>query len=269
MNNGVSSVAIQNVAENSTAGKILLAGDMDNGSDHDFFLARYNASGQLDKNFGEDGFVTTGINISLDDYASSVAVQNNGKIVVAGSALKIDGTFEFALIRYNVDGTFDNTFGTSGIVTTSIGTSNCLALSSAIQEDGKIIVVGRSGNSSYNYFVFTIVRYEGDSPATLKTEKSNEEPLSYKLDQNYPNPFNPATNIEFRISDFGFVTLKVYDVLGREVATLVNGEKSPGAYKVKFNAQQTINNKQLSSGVYFYRLKCGDFVQTKKMILLR
>jgi hypothetical protein len=95
--------------------------------------------------------------------------------------------------------------------------------------------------------------------------------LSFKLEQNYPNPFNPSTTIRFVIPNEvrNLVTLKVFDVLGNEIATLVNEEKSAGHYSIEFNTQQTINNKQLSSGVYFYQLRTGLFIETKKMILLR
>ena len=93
-------------------------------------------------------------------------------------------------------------------------------------------------------------------------------PTEFSLSQNYPNPFNPSTKIKFEIpaqarNDNMLVTLKIYDVLGNEVATLVNGEKPAGTYEVDFNASQ------LTSGVYFYKLQAGAFVQTKKMILLR
>jgi hypothetical protein len=91
-------------------------------------------------------------------------------------------------------------------------------------------------------------------------------PTGFNLEQNYPNPFNPSTRIQYAISERQFVQLKVYDLLGNEVATLVNEEKEPGIYKVDFNAGQTIS---LSSGVYFYRLVAGEFVQTKKMILTK
>jgi hypothetical protein len=83
------------------------------------------------------------------------------------------------------------------------------------------------------------------------------------LRQNYPNPFNPSTNLSYVIGNSSFVTLKVYDVLGEEVATLVNEEKFPGTYNINFNAVH------LSSGVYYYRLKAGNYTETKKMILLR
>ena len=103
-----------------------------------------------------------------------------------------------------------------------------------------------------------------------KVEKTdNTIPSTFKLEQNYPNPFNPETVISWQIAAGSFVSLKIYDVLGNEVATLVNEEQSAGTYQVSFNTQQTTNNKQLSSGIYFYQLRAGDFVQTKKMILLR
>lgn len=94
-------------------------------------------------------------------------------------------------------------------------------------------------------------------------------PVEYRLFQNFPNPFNPGTIIRYQIPEAGFVSLKVYDILGREVATLVNEEKTAGSYEVEFNTQQTTFNKQLASGVYFYRLQAGNFIQTRKMVLIR
>lgn len=88
-------------------------------------------------------------------------------------------------------------------------------------------------------------------------------PEAYKLFQNNPNPFNPSTTIKFSIPNSQFITLKVYDILGREVATLVNEEKIPGNYEVKFNGSN------LSSGVYFYKLQSGSFSDTKKFILMK
>ena len=85
----------------------------------------------------------------------------------------------------------------------------------------------------------------------------------FYLEQNYPNPFNPSTTISYSVPELSFVTLKVYDVLGSEVAVLLNEEKSAGAYEVEFE------EGRLSSGIYFYQLKAGDFIQTKKMILMK
>ena len=85
----------------------------------------------------------------------------------------------------------------------------------------------------------------------------------YSLSQNYPNPFNPSTQIKFSIKESGMVSLKIFDVLGREVATLVNNEYAAGNYSVDFSAAG------LSSGIYFYRLESGSFVQTNKMMLIK
>jgi len=96
----------------------------------------------------------------------------------------------------------------------------------------------------------------------------NNSQINYLLQQNYPNPFNPTTTIRFTISELRFTTLKVYDILGNEIATLVNEEKPAGEYEVEFNSLSG-EVRNLSSGIYFYQLKAGSFVETKKMILLR
>jgi hypothetical protein len=89
------------------------------------------------------------------------------------------------------------------------------------------------------------------------------EPYEFSLSQNYPNPFNPATMIEYTIAKADKVELKVYDLLGREVSTLVNTVQNPGSYNVTFNA---VN---LSTGVYFYKLTTGSFTDIKKMMLIK
>ena len=88
-------------------------------------------------------------------------------------------------------------------------------------------------------------------------------PTAYALSQNYPNPFNPTTTIKYQIPELSFVTIKVYDVLGIEIATLVNEEKAVGSYEVEFDATS------LPSGIFFYKLQAGDFVATKKMVLMK
>ena len=88
------------------------------------------------------------------------------------------------------------------------------------------------------------------------------------LKQNYPNPFNPVTVIRYEVPILSRVTLKIYDVLGREVATLVNEEKNAGSYKVEFNAS-SCRGYSLTSGIYFYKMNAGNFSETKKMLLLR
>ncbi|HMU44429.1 MAG TPA: T9SS type A sorting domain-containing protein [Ignavibacteriaceae bacterium] len=98
---------------------------------------------------------------------------------------------------------------------------------------------------------------------TAVADQSNEIPTGFVLEQNYPNPFNPSTAIRFQVPNASFVNLKVYDVLGKEVATLVNEEKPVGNYEVNFNPSN------LASGIYFYTLQAGKFTETKKLILLK
>jgi len=102
---------------------------------------------------------------------------------------------------------------------------------------------------------------QGNNPLMVKNESGSFN--DFKLYQNYPNPFNSATNIKYSIGRKQFVALKVFDVLGNEVGTLINEEKPSGEYEVEFNAEN------LSSGIYFYQLKTGSLVQTRKMILIR
>ena len=116
----------------------------------------------------------------------------------------------------------------------------------------------RGENSRISYWLNT-----GRDSVFTGIEAEKNIVHKFELLQNYPNPFNPTTNFELRITDYGFVSLKVYDILGRVAAVLVNEEKDAGKYKVFWNAEG------LSSGVYFYRLVSGGFVQTKKLLLLK
>ena len=107
----------------------------------------------------------------------------------------------------------------------------------------------------------TILHYE--DYVTDINEPRTKPDLTYQLSQNYPNPFNPTTTISFTIPKEGFVQLKVYDILGKEVASLVNEEKTAGTYSVRFDG------KDFSSGIYFYHLQVGEFTSTKKFILMK
>lgn len=118
-----------------------------------------------------------------------------------------------------------------------------------------------------SYFIIDDITFEGTTTAVDKAD--NVYPDSYSLEQNYPNPFNPSTRIRYTISNGilseakNLVTLKVYDVLGEEVATLVNEEQPAGIYEIEFKVSG------LTSGFYFYKLQAGEFVETRKMVLLK
>jgi hypothetical protein len=97
----------------------------------------------------------------------------------------------------------------------------------------------------------------------VSVEDGEQLPLEFKLEQNYPNPFNPSTTIRFTLPEKEFVTLKIYDVMGDEVAVLLNEEKETGAHSTEFDASR------LASGTYFYKLQAGNNIETRKMILLK
>jgi hypothetical protein len=111
----------------------------------------------------------------------------------------------------------------------------------------------------------TVRNIDGDFSAALSDAGSSTTvvPKKFSLSQNYPNPFNPSTVINFTLPSNSFVTLKIYNLLGKEVATLVNGTKGMGNYSVEWNASQC------ASGMYFYKLQAGNYTATKKLILLK
>ena len=402
------SVAIQ------SDGMIVVAGWSFNGTNNDFALVRYNTNGSLDGGFGTGGKVTTAVG-SGNDIGRSVAIQGDGKIVVAGYALI--GTYDVAAVRYTSAGALDAGFGTGGKVTTAVGTGADFGYSLAIQADGKIVVAGSSNNGTYDDFAavrytsagaldntfdsdgkvttsivgssgagaygiaiqangmivvagnsyngsnndLAVVRYTGSSaplPVELTSfsvqSKGNEvvllwktatetnsygfgverkalpdpslkgeeikawdrigfvqgagttnapkeysfteknllsgrfsyrlkqidrdgqfsysqevevtvggAPKIFELLQNYPNPFNPSTTIQYSIVSSGVASVRVYDVLGREVAMLVNELQEAGTYSVRLDASK------LSSGIYYCTLRSGSSISTKKMLLLK
>ena len=133
-------------------------------------------------------------------------------------------------------------------------------------------------NQWYYYLVGCIIdgKVYGDTLNNyIITEIANKKdnlPTTFSLYQNFPNPFNPSTAIKYQIPKSGLVQLKVYDILGREVATLANEYQTAGEHSVQFSAannQPATSNNQLTSGVYFYQLKSGNYTQTKKLVLMK
>ncbi len=151
-----------------------------------------------------------------------------------------------------------------------------------IDRDGrgwvKVGFVNGSGNSNspkeYSFmdktassglYVYRLKQIDNDGKYTYskEVEVALGMPTEFSLAQNYPNPFNPTTSLQYAVSSKQFVTIKVFDMLGREVAVLVNGEKEPGTYIAEFSTTG------LASGMYIYRMQAGGFVQTKKMVILK
>ena len=125
-----------------------------------------------------------------------------------------------------------------------------------VDGDGDMDVLSASGNDN------KIAWYENLLITGIVTN-SNEIPSEFRLSQNYPNPFNPSTIIRFSIPEESFVTIKVFNTLGEEITTVINENIIAGNYEVEFDASK------LPSGIYFYKLQAGSFVETKKMMLMK
>ena len=117
-----------------------------------------------------------------------------------------------------------------------------------------------SGNYTYR---IKQIDFDGTFTYSEEVNVEAELPLEYSLDQNYPNPFNPSTIIKYSIPEDGFVKLAVYNMLGEEIAAIVNTTQKAGRYEVNFNASK------LSSGVYVYRIEASNFTASKKLMLLK
>jgi len=185
---------------------------------------------------------------------NSVAISPDGNTIVEGG--NEDNYGQGAVWAFTRSGGVWTQLGSKLVGTGAVGTEVLQGFAVSISSEGTVAEGGDGDNSAGAVWVF-------HDPTIGIKNISQTIPSTYSLSQNYPNPFNPSTNIGFRIVHFGLVTLRIYDLLGREVATLINEAISPGTYEYEWNATN------LSSGVYFYRITTGYFTDVKKMTLLK
>jgi hypothetical protein len=143
-------------------------------------------------------------------------------------------------------------------VNTSLGDTTVIVFNNSQNQNFQFNVNGNPTSINFDYGNWILKYVNGITDTEILPI-----PDEYVLKQNYPNPFNPTTTIEYSVPQSSYVTLKVFNVLGKEVATLVNGQNGAGRHKVNFDAST------LNSGVYFYRIDADNFIDTKKMILLK
>lgn len=185
--------------------------------------------------------------LSPDPYSSSI-IRTNGNLI---TSLKFGGS---GMFRSSDDGINWEDYGT--------GLPFLSSIEKMIVYDDKIIAATSNG-----------LWQRDTSETTTELNEQGYLPVEYSLFQNYPNPFNPSTKIKFQIADVGYVSLKVFDALGNEIAILVDGEMQPGSYEVEFSGTNLssgiFGRGGYASGVYFYKLQSGNFIETKKMVILR
>lgn len=221
-----------------------------NGTGDDILTLKYNSEGFLQwtqrynySDGGEGGF--------------SLALGNNNSIYITGSS-EIDSgqkNYDYVTIKYNSSGIQQWVQRYDGP-----GNGTDVSRSIAVDNSGGVYVTGNSLSSFPPVYEFATIKYS----QTTNITNENSVAFHFSLFQNYPNPFNPTTTISFALPKETRVTLKIYDVIGKEVAALINNEiKQTGIYNINFDGNE------FASGIYYYKLDADEFTDTQKMILLK
>ena len=249
---------------------------MNAGNGYDFVSMKYN------KDSGSYGWNSPSVifydSLNGNDKASSIKVKNN-RIFIAGSSDSTQNGYYVAAYNQvqgyphkDFDNVFVPSFSRNGAVNQNVKRAAVIELDSS----GNTYLIAQSWNETQAYYairkydqqgnvIHTIDPYEhlfggSESDNTTSQLQTTEE---ITLLGNYPNPFNPVTNIRYDLQQDNFVTIRVYDVLGKEVVTLVNENKKAGKYLISFNGTG------LSSGIYLYKIKAGEYEHTRRMTLLK
>ncbi|MFI5144491.1 MAG: SBBP repeat-containing protein [Ignavibacteria bacterium] len=284
------------------SGYVYVTGASWNGYNRDIVTIKYSFSGVQQWASRYNGYV------NFDDVPSSIAIDNSGNVYVAGWSTSIFSYADFATIKYNSSGDslwvrryYENGYSNGAITSMAVdnsgnvyvtgycsGANNLynnyvtikystsgveqwlqmyngpadsidIPYSLAVDGSGNVYVTGQSTGIG-TLSDFATIKY---SQSIGIKKISSAIPGEFNLSQNYPNPFNPNTTIEFAIPKSSDVKLVVYDISGREADVLINEKLRAGSYKVDFYGSK------LSSGVYFYKLTSEDFIQTKRMVLVK
>jgi hypothetical protein len=226
--------------------------DLDNDGDNDLSVANYNSNNVSILFNNGDGTFTHFENYDAGDgVASHIAVDFDGDSFV-DLAVANYTTGNVSFLKNNGDSTFQTAvnYGTAvnsiSLCAADFDGDNDYDLAVSNNGSGKILIIEN----------LTITSGIDESPETYLPE-------SFNISQNYPNPFNPTTTIKYSIPKTSNVEIKIFDILGKEIETLVNEEKPIGTYEITWYA------KNLPSGVFFYQMKAGKYLETKKMLLVK
>lgn len=249
---GNSSDAAHSIAVDNS-GNVYVTGQSDGiGTDVDCATIKYNSAG------AEQWVNRYNGSANSTDNAVDLALDHSGNIYVTGFSSETLTSLDYATIKYNAEGIEQWVIKYNGTAN-----SDDAAMSVAVDDLDNVYVTGVSLGIGTGPDYAT-VKY---SQSTGISQISSIIPEQFSLSQNYPNPFNPNTIINYELRVTSYAKLVVYDIMGREVTTLVNEKQSPGTYQVEFSA--TGGESGLPSGVYFYRLTAGEFTDTKRMMIVK
>lgn len=233
------------------SGNVYVTGySLDSGPGHDYATVKYDTDGMVQWTARHDASDVFG------QSKIALAVDGSGNVYVTGWGYRSDTYLDYVTVKYNSAGTEQWVARYNGS-----GNSWDLPTGIAVDDAGNVYVAGTSQPRDRSWSIYATIKYT-QTLVSVK-EKAPGTPNNYWLSQNYPNPFNASTEIRFTLPKPGYATLKVFDLLGKEVATLVNETKPAGEHRVHWNPVD------LSSGVYVYRLQVGGFVQAKRLLLLK
>jgi hypothetical protein len=233
-------------------GRILVSGSTttSNGST-DGILLRYTPGGSRELLLQFDGSARS------NDNLGALNKDLAGNMYVGGNSTGALGAMEAVLLKFSPQGMLE---WETHYAPESVGDTYLTSV--AVATTGQVAMGGYTRVNPLTYDLAIFVASFGERPVSV-SDHEEEVPMSSALLQNYPNPFNPKTVIRYQVSGVSEVKLKIYDLLGREVAVLVNERKLPGRYDVTFDGGR------LASGVYFYRMEAGSFVQSRKLLLIK
>ncbi|MCB0727351.1 MAG: T9SS type A sorting domain-containing protein [Ignavibacteriae bacterium] len=219
-----------------------------NGFQSDYATLKYDPSGNLLWTSIYNGTANN------NDSATALIIDDEGNVFVTGKSSGTGTSFDCVTIEYNQSGSqkYLTRYNRDGI-------SNDFANSISLDSFKDAYITGGSALSE-SYLDLLAVKYSKVSGITVL---SNSVPFDFELKQNYPNPFNPVTNINYSVASGSNLSIKISDVLGNEIETLVNEYQNPGVYSVSWNAEK------YPSGVYYYSLKTDKFSETKRMLLIK
>ena len=239
------------IASNMDGAYSVYAIDVDGDSDIDVLSASYwDNTIAWYENDGNQNFTTHIVTASADGACSVYAIDVDSDSDIDVLSASYDDN---KIVWYENDGS--QNFTTHTITTSANGARSVYAID--LDGDNDVDVLSASGNDN------KITWYENQIITGIVDNNPTQSPDEFRLYNNYPNPFNPTTHIEFDVKRNLHVILKAYDLLGHEVATLLDQQLQPGHYKTNFNA------KDLQTGVYFYNIRMGEFQETKKMVLIQ